>query len=111
MRAAIITVSTSVVAGRREDLSGRALAERAQAAGAEVVAREVVPDDRAAIEGALRRHSAPQARTSSETALSKAKLVVDPVSADLPATKLGLSTAMLASLMTEAIPPICEITR
>ncbi|MGN6166812.1 MAG: MogA/MoaB family molybdenum cofactor biosynthesis protein [Solirubrobacteraceae bacterium] len=64
MRAAIITVSTSVAAGRREDLSGRALADRVQAAGAEVVAREVVPDDRAAIEEALRRHCAPQARTS-----------------------------------------------
>jgi molybdopterin adenylyltransferase len=64
MRAAIITVSTSVAAGRREDLSGRALAQRAQAAGAEVVAQEVVPDDRTAIEEALRRHSAPQARTA-----------------------------------------------
>ena len=64
LRAAIITVSTSVAAGRREDLSGRALAERAQAAGAEVVAQEVVPDDRTAIEQALRRHCAPQARTA-----------------------------------------------
>lgn len=64
MRAAIITVSTSVAAGRRKDLSGRALAEHAQAAGAEVVAQEVVPDDRVAIEEALRRHSAPQAGTA-----------------------------------------------
>ena len=64
MRAAIITVSTSVAAGRREDLSGRVLAKRAQAAGAEVVAQEVVPDDRAAIEEALRRHCGSQARTA-----------------------------------------------
>lgn len=64
MRAAIITVSTSVAAGRREDLSGRALADRAQGAGAEVVAQEVVPDDRVAIEEALRRHCEPRARTS-----------------------------------------------
>ena len=64
MRAAIITVSTSVAAGRREDLSGRALVQRAREAGAEVVAHEVVPDDRAAIEEALRRHCAPQVRTS-----------------------------------------------
>jgi molybdenum cofactor synthesis domain-containing protein len=64
MRAAIITVSTSVAAGRREDLSGRALAERAQAAGAEVVAQEVVPDDRTAIEEALRRHCEPRANTA-----------------------------------------------
>lgn len=64
MRAAIITISTSVAAGRRDDLSGRALAERAQAAGAEVVAQEVVADERAAIEEALRRHCAPEARTA-----------------------------------------------
>ena len=64
MRAAIITVSTSVAAGRREDLSGRALAERARAVGAEVVAQEVVPDDRTAIEDALQRHCAPQAGTA-----------------------------------------------
>lgn len=62
MRAAVITISTSVAAGRREDLSGRALAQRAKAAGAEVVAHEVVPDDRAAIEETLRRHCAPGAR-------------------------------------------------
>jgi molybdopterin adenylyltransferase len=64
MRAAIITVSTSVAAGRREDLSGRALAQHARAAGAEVVAQEVVSDDRTAIEEALRRHCAPQAGTA-----------------------------------------------
>lgn len=64
MRAAIITISTSVAAGRREDLSGRALAEHAQKAGAEVVAQEVVADDRAAIEAVLRRHCDPAAGTA-----------------------------------------------
>jgi molybdenum cofactor synthesis domain-containing protein len=57
MKAAIITISTSVAAGRNEDRSGEILAELAQAAGAEVVAREVVSDDREQIEQALRRHS------------------------------------------------------
>ena len=55
MKTAIITVSTSVAAGRTEDRSGQALAELAAAAGAEVVANEVVSDDRGAIEEALRR--------------------------------------------------------
>jgi molybdopterin adenylyltransferase len=64
MRAAIITVSTSVARGEREDLSGAALARLAREAGAEVVAHEVVADDRRAIEQALRRHCAPQADTS-----------------------------------------------
>jgi molybdopterin adenylyltransferase len=64
VKAAIITVSTSVAAGRTEDLSGEALAELAAEAGAEVVAKEVVSDDRAQIEETLRRHSAPDAQTS-----------------------------------------------
>src|SRR5207302_9422189 len=41
---------------RSEDLSGAALAELAQDAGAEVIARDVLPDDRGAIEAALRHH-------------------------------------------------------
>jgi molybdenum cofactor synthesis domain-containing protein len=64
MKAAILTISTSVAAGRTEDSSGRALAELSEAAGAEVVAREVVSDDRTAIEESLRRFSAPQAGIS-----------------------------------------------
>ncbi len=58
MRTAILTVSTSVAAGQTEDRSGTALAEFAEAAGAEVVARDVLPDDRAAIEDWLRRAAA-----------------------------------------------------
>ena len=64
MKAAIITVSTSVAAGRTEDRSGQALAERAAAAGAEVVASEVVSDDQSAIEALLKRYSAPEAGVS-----------------------------------------------
>ncbi len=58
MRTAILTVSTSVAAGETEDRSGAALAERARAAGAEIVARDVLPDDRDAIEDWLRRQAA-----------------------------------------------------
>jgi molybdopterin adenylyltransferase len=63
MRAAIITVSTSVAAGRSEDQSGQLLAELAEQAGAEVVARELVADDREQIEQVLRRHAARDADT------------------------------------------------
>ncbi len=55
MRAAILTISTSVAAGETEDRSGAALAQRTEAAGAEVVARDVVADHQAAIEDWLRR--------------------------------------------------------
>jgi len=54
VKTAVITVSTSVAAGRSEDRSGEALAELAGAAGADVVARELVSDDQDAIEQALR---------------------------------------------------------
>jgi len=54
MKAAVITVSTSVSAETGEDISGAALVELAGAAGAEVVSREVVPDDVARIVEALR---------------------------------------------------------
>jgi molybdopterin adenylyltransferase len=63
MKAAIITISTSVAAGRAEDRSGAALAELAEGAGVEVVARETVSDDPQQIEDTLRRHSAPEADT------------------------------------------------
>jgi len=55
MKTAILTISTSVASGQTEDRSGDALAEHATAAGAEVVLREVVTDDQATIEQALRR--------------------------------------------------------
>ncbi len=56
MRAAILTISTSLAAGLGEDVSGTILAELTEAAGAEVVAREVLTDERDAIEAALRKH-------------------------------------------------------
>ncbi len=56
MRAAIITVSTSRSAGG-EDESGPLLAELAAGLGAEVLAREVIPDERLLIEERLRHWS------------------------------------------------------
>ena len=64
MKAAILTISTSVAAGRTEDTSGLALAELTRGSGADVVATEVVSDDRHRIEEALRRYSAPQSGIS-----------------------------------------------
>jgi molybdopterin adenylyltransferase len=54
VKAAVLTISTSVARGTREDRSGEALVERCRAAGLEVV-HEVVADDREAIARALRR--------------------------------------------------------
>lgn len=54
MRAALITISTSKAAGVGEDESGVRLVELARSLGAEIAGREVIPDDREAIEGRLR---------------------------------------------------------
>jgi molybdopterin adenylyltransferase len=53
-RAAVLTVSDGVAEGVRDDASGRAVADILSSAGFEVGRREVVPDERARIEGALR---------------------------------------------------------
>jgi molybdopterin adenylyltransferase len=52
VRAAVVTISSAVARGEREDLSGQALVERCHAAGLDT-RHEVVGDDRAAIEGLL----------------------------------------------------------
>jgi molybdenum cofactor synthesis domain-containing protein len=54
VRAAVVTVSTSISSGQGEDVSGPALVERCEAAGLEVK-HEVVPDDREVIAEALAR--------------------------------------------------------
>jgi molybdopterin adenylyltransferase len=53
-RAAIITISTSKAAGAGEDESGPRLAILAEALGAEIAGRDLIPDERATIERRLR---------------------------------------------------------
>jgi molybdopterin adenylyltransferase len=57
MRAAIITISSSLSRGQGEDESGPALAEFARSLGAEIAATEIVPDERPKIEWALRHYA------------------------------------------------------
>jgi molybdopterin adenylyltransferase len=54
MRAAILTISTSRSIGGEDDVSGSRLAELAQRIGAEIAGRELIADDRQAIEQRLR---------------------------------------------------------
>jgi molybdopterin adenylyltransferase len=54
MRAAIITISTSKAAGAGQDESGPRLAAFAEALGAEVIGRDLIPDERTTIEQRLR---------------------------------------------------------
>jgi molybdopterin adenylyltransferase len=54
MRAAVVTVSSSLARGEGEDVSGARLADLCKAAGLEV-SQETVADDRGAIAGVLKR--------------------------------------------------------
>ncbi len=56
MDTVILTISTSVSRGENEDTSGAALAELAEAAGARIVGKAVITDDREAIEAGLRSY-------------------------------------------------------
>jgi len=53
MRVAILTISDAGSRGERIDTSGEAVAGAIVGAGGEVVARSIVPDERAAIEASL----------------------------------------------------------
>ena len=55
LRAKVLTVSDGVVAGTRDDASGRALAGRLSAEGYEVVGQEVTADGVESVADALRR--------------------------------------------------------
>ena len=54
MRAAVIAVSTSKSAGQGEDVSGPRLGSFLERAGCEVIAVELIPDERELIAGRLR---------------------------------------------------------
>jgi molybdenum cofactor synthesis domain-containing protein len=114
VRAAVVTISTSVAAGTSEDLSGRALAELAQGAGAEVVATEVVSDDREAIEDVLRRHSAPAAGislifTTGGTGLTPDDLTPEATRAVIDRDAPGFAEAMRAESLKHT--PLGILTR
>ena len=54
MQTAVLTISTTLARGDGDDVSGDLLAQLATAAGCDVVARDVVGDDKGRIEPALR---------------------------------------------------------
>ena len=114
MNAAIITVSTSVSEGTREDISGAALARAAADAGANVLAREVVPDDRRQIEAALRRHCAREADislifTTGGTGLTADDLTPEATLAVIDREAPGFAEAMRAESLRRT--PLGILTR
>ncbi len=121
MRTAILTVSTSVAAGETEDRSGAALAEHARAAGAEIVAQDVLPDDRSAIEDWLRRQAAAGASlifTTGGTGLTDDDITPEATLAVIDRHAPGFAEAMRAEalrhtpmgILTRGVSGICGRT-
>ncbi len=53
LRTAVVVLSDSIAAGRKDDLSGRLIVERLKQEGVEVVEYQVIPDDAARIQALL----------------------------------------------------------
>lgn len=112
MRAAILTVSTSLADGEGEDLSGPALAAAAAAAGAEVVTQAVVGDDPAAIERWLRAQvqaGVDLVLTTGGTGLTPDDVTPDATSAVIERAVPGLAEAMRAESLRHT--PMAMLSR
>ncbi len=57
MRIAILTISDKGAAGEREDLSGAAIAQEIAEIGGEIIARDILPDERDQISERLRYYA------------------------------------------------------
>jgi cyclic pyranopterin phosphate synthase len=57
LRAAVLVMSDSIAAGKKDDRSGRAIVDRLKSEGIEVQDYRIVPDDEALIEQTLRRYA------------------------------------------------------
>jgi cyclic pyranopterin monophosphate synthase len=99
-RAALLTVSTSRSAGHASDESGPAIAQLASRLGLELAAREIVPDDRAAIEARLRHWSDVEpcalVLTSGGTGLAPADVTPEATLAVIEREAPGIAEALRA---------------
>jgi molybdenum cofactor synthesis domain-containing protein len=112
MKAAILTISTSVSAGDSEDVSGKTLAKLTEAAGAEIIATEVLPDDQEAIEDALRRHAEAGASlifTTGGTGLTEDDVTPEATRAVIDRDAPGFAEAMRAESLKHT--PLGILTR
>jgi molybdenum cofactor synthesis domain-containing protein len=57
IKAAVLTISDSASRGEREDLSGPAVVEELRSLKAEIIATEILPDDRETIAARLRHYA------------------------------------------------------
>lgn len=109
--AAVLTVSDGVAGGSREDAAGRAVADALDEAGFEVIVREVVPDERDRIEGALRNLAAGAALvvTTGGTGLGPRDVTPEATRAVIDREAPGLAEAMRAA--GRAATPLADLSR
>jgi molybdopterin adenylyltransferase len=111
MKTAILTISTSVANGSAEDESGPELAELAAAAGAQIVAQQTLPDDRPAIERALKTHAqeADLVFTTGGTGLTPDDVTPEATKAVIDRDAPGFAEAMRAEALKHT--PLGPLTR
>ena len=101
MKAAILTISTSKARGEGRDESGPALAEVAQALGAEIVASDLLEDDVQEIEDRLRhlcdRVGCDVVLTSGGTGFAPADVTPEATRAVIERDAPGIAEAMRAA--------------
>lgn len=110
-RAAVLTVSDGVAARVRNDDTGAAIAQRLADDGYEIVAREVVADERDAITAALRRlaGSAHLLVTNGGTGLGPRDVTPEATAMVVDRTVPGLAEAMRAA--GRAHTPMADLSR
>jgi molybdenum cofactor synthesis domain-containing protein len=99
VQTAVLIVSTSVSRREADDESGPLLAQRAEEAGAEVVAMEVVPDDYGLIEDRIRHYvdvGVALIHTTGGTGFTPDDITPEATSAVIEREAPGLSEAMRA---------------
>ena len=112
MRAAVLTISTSVSRRDSDDESGPLLAHLAEDAGAEIVAMEVVPDDLPLIEDRIRHYVDEDVElvlTTGGTGFSPDDITPEATRMVIEREAPGLSEAMRASSLQH--PPMGILSR
>ena len=112
MRAAVLTISTSLARGEGEDRSGPRLAQLASEAGCEVLPVEVLPDDAGAIEARLRTLVADDVRfvfTTGGTGLTPDDVTPEATRAVIERDAPAFQQAMLAEGLRHQ--PLAFLTR
>ena len=122
MRAAIITISTSKAAWEGEDEGGPRLAALAEALGAQIAGRDLIPDDRALIEERLRHWALSElcelVLTTGGTGLSPSDVTPEATLAVIEREIPGIAEAMRAAsrehtpywMLSRAVAGVCGVS-